>query len=284
MSGWKDDLIKELRQLSDKHSIKIEKAFIFWYIKATENLPPEQILESITDRSKDAGCDSVIFNPNLKVIKIIQSKFSENIGESSFNKDELTKLARIYNFIKTGTFDCDEIKDYIHKNLKDKLERAIRFIKEDAYKLKVDFITTLKNNPNSNIYSFPELSIYSEREIAMKYEEWKHGQVPDLGDITFNYVDMMDGPQCEPKSYIVNLNSDVLRKEYQVHKNGLFSRNDRIFYGEKKKANQEMKDTLTKCPSNFWFYNNGITILSEQITVNRDNKVITLRNPQIINL
>jgi|GEM_PF-2755336 AIPR protein. len=283
MSGWKEDLLKELRNISDKHSIKIEKAFIFWYIKATENISDNSILECITDRSKDAGCDAVIFNSNLKLIKILQSKFSENIGEGGFNKDELAKLSKVYEFIRIGKSDNEEMKDYIHKQLKEKLERAIRFIKEDGYRLKVDFITTLRNNANADIYSFPELNIYSDKEISMKYEEWKHGQVPDLGDILINYVDIMDGPQCQPKSYIVDLTSESLRKEFQIHKDGLFSRNVRIFYGDKKKTNKEMKQTLAKNPANFWFYNNGITLLSEKVTVDKENKLISLRNPQIIN-
>jgi AIPR protein. len=275
VGSWKDDLLIELRHISDKHCIKIEKAFIFWYVRATENISNEIILDSITDRSKDAGCDAVIFNQNLKVIKIIQSKFTGNIGERCFNKDELTKLNKIYDFIVAGKLDDEDIKNYLHKKLKDRLERAIKLIKEDGYKLKVDFITTLKNNTNANIYNFPELSIYSEKEISMKYEEWKHGQVPDLGDIAFNYVDIMDGPQYQPKSFIADLTSESLRKEYRIHKSGLFSRNVRVFYGDKKKPNREMKETLTKSPSNFWFYNNGITILAENIIVNKEMKIIT---------
>ena len=44
-----------------------------------------------------------------------------------------------------------------------------------------------------------------------------------------------------------------------------------------------MKQTLVEQPQNFWYFNNGITILSEKVTVLKDDKKIILKNPQIIN-
>ncbi len=44
-----------------------------------------------------------------------------------------------------------------------------------------------------------------------------------------------------------------------------------------------MKETLAKYHENFWYFNNGITILSEKITLHEEEKKIILRNPQIIN-
>ena len=44
-----------------------------------------------------------------------------------------------------------------------------------------------------------------------------------------------------------------------------------------------MERTLAGEPEHFWYYNNGVTILSEKVTVKSRDKKIILRNPQVIN-
>ena len=91
----------------------------------------------------------------------------------------------------------------------------------------------------------------------------------------------MEGPQ-DPKSYLINIKSIELGKKYLLFKDKLFSRNVRI-YQQKYKPNKAIKDTLLKFPEYFWYFNNGITILAERITLKEEDKVIILKNPQIIN-
>lgn len=283
MTNWKTSFLQEIDEICNRHKIKDYRAFVFWYIKDTENLSDTEIFEVITDRSKDAGSDAVIIDHNIKTVKIIQSKFTRNIGENSFNKDELNKINKIYDYL-TGASDYYILKDYIHSSLKEKLDKAIRFIKEEGYKVKLYFITTNKSNPNYSIYDneYQKIEIISAREIERKYEEWRHGHSPELGDIEIPYLDVMEGPS-NPKAYLLNIPSEVLRKEYLRFKDKLFSRNVRIFYSDTKKPNKAMKQTLAEEPNNFWYFNNGITILSEKVTLFKEDKKIILKNPQIIN-
>ena len=283
MANWKTQFLQEIDEISNRFKIKDFRAFIFWYIKDTENLADSEITEVITDRGKDAGSDAVIIDHNIKTIKIIQSKFSREIGESPFNKDELNKLNKVYEYL-TGTFDYYELRAYIHASLKEKLDKAIRLIKEDGYKVKLYFITTNKSNPNYSIYDnkCQGVEIISAKEIERKYEEWKHGHTPELGDVEISYLELMEGPK-NPNAYLINISSEILRKEYLRFKEKLFSRNVRIFYSESKKPNKAMKDTLAEQPQNFWYFNNGITILSEKVTLLKEDKKIILKNPQIIN-
>ena len=99
MSNWKVDFIQELTKISSKYNMNDHRAFIFWFIKATEDIPDEDVKERITDRSKDAGSDAVFIDHNTKTIKIIQSKYTPNIGDSPFNKDELNKLNKVCDYL-----------------------------------------------------------------------------------------------------------------------------------------------------------------------------------------
>ena len=141
MSSWKVDFIQELSKISFNLKMREYRAFIFWYIKATEDLSDGDVNERITDRSKDAGSDAVFPDYNTKTIKIIQSKYTLNIGDYPFNKDELNKLNKICDYL-LGKDDYEHLREYIHKGLKEKLDVAIRLIKEENYQLKPIFITT----------------------------------------------------------------------------------------------------------------------------------------------
>lgn len=283
MANWKDAFLAELEDISSKKHLKDYRAFVFWYIKAVEDLPDEDILDNITDGGRDAGIDAIIIDRTLKLIKIIQSKFSKPIGDKPFQKDELIKLNNISDYLN-GKSDINKLREYVPKKLKPKLDEAVRLIKEDGYNPKLYFITTNKANPNSSLYNDLDMpiEIVTSHELESKYEGWIHGHTPDLGEVTLDYQESLNGP-TDPPAYLVTLPSETLRKEYQKFKSKLFSRNVRVFYGESPKANKNMKKTLTEQPNKFWYFNNGITILAEKVTINKEDKKIKLKNPQIIN-
>jgi hypothetical protein len=56
--------------------------------------------------------------------------------------------------------------------------------------------------------------------------------------------------------------SDVA-KWYSDHGNNLFSGNIRHFLGERSDVNNGIADTLQNSPDNFWYFNNGITLIAE---------------------
>ena len=285
MENLKKSFLKDINDISIKKKLKEYDAFVFWYLKTTENLSEEEIIETITNKSKDFGVDAIIIDKEFKVIKIIQSKYTENIGQSCFDKDEINKLYMVYYYL-TGQEDYTKIKGYVNKLLKEKIENSIKKIKDEGYSVKLVFVTTHKENPNYQVYSKEDvpLEVISSKDIERRYEEWRHGHTPELGEIKMNFSSIMESPLSDPKAYLANFDVCELFEKYQTYKDKLFSRNVRIFYGDTNKPNKAMKMTLlSKRAQDFWYFNNGITILSEKVKINHENKIISLLNPQIIN-
>ncbi len=282
MKDWKTSFIEDLNKICEKKHVKDYDAFVFWYLKQTTDLSEAEIEETITNRSKDGGVDAIVIDKKLKVIKIIQSKYTTSIGEFPFVKDELTKLNHIRDCLQ-GKRDIEDLKKYVHNFLRRKLDEAIKLMKEDEYSLKLYFITTHKNNPNYSVYANDEnpVEIVSARDIQNKYEEWRHGHTPELGEVELSFHNIMEAPPSDKKAYLVNLNTLELRNLYKKFGEKIFDRNVRIFYGDKKPANKNMIATLSKDPDNFWYFNNGITILSPNVAINE--KKLVLKDPQIIN-
>ena len=49
------------------------------------------------------------------------------------------------------------------------------------------------------------------------------------------------------------------------HRNHLFSQNLRLFY-QSSSVNEALRRTLGEDPENFWYFNNGITIIADKVT------------------
>lgn len=93
-------------------------------------------------------------------------------------------------------------------------------------------------------------------------------------------------------AYQVNLNAydlAVLCNKYinsEIGKNILFGQNLRESLSTGSKTNSGMSKTLDNEPQNFWFYNNGITIIAEEVDLKKDERgkdILSLTNFSIIN-
>jgi len=87
-------------------------------------------------------------------------------------------------------------------------------------------------------------------------------------------------------SWVFTVTANALRDlaiNYPDHL--LFRKNVRDFLSTGSETNARMKETLSSNSeqNNFWFYNNGITILCDSATINMEQKYIHLLDPEIIN-
>lgn len=287
MRQWKDEFQEEIKEISTRHGIKPFRAFIFWYIKATEDLPNDEILSLITDGSNDGGIDALFIDHDAHKIKIFQSKFSLHIGENLIDKDELAKFNKVCEYLENSSSYIQQLREYVNERLRNKIDEAVRYIKEEGYKPELIFITTHNVNGNSHLFDVNRnVRIVGSKQLENKFKQWEVGGVPDLRGVELPYLDILLGPE-NPRGFIANLSSSDLQKMYRNYKQKLFSRNVRIFYGDSGKKrfrpNPKIRETLTTNADKFWYFNNGITILCDEIKQNSEQKILTLNNPQIIN-
>src|SRR3989344_1655068 len=280
---WEESFLKEIEELAERHNnIPLHKAFLIWYLTATENLSTDRALDLITDRSHDAWIDAIYFDNSSKKVKVYQSKYSANFGKKAFDKDNVVTFCKIYDFLE-GKLPIEQLREYANPKIKQLIDQAMIHIKDDGYLPQLYFITTHLHNENAKIINGGTLiEIVAHNELKFKFTEWQHGHTPELGVVDLPYTSALIGP-VNPKGYIVNINTGDLRKVYQKHNKKLFSRNIRIFYGnvaKKPSPNSALLKTLADTPQNFWYFNNGITILAQEVLLNDQTKIMRLKNPQ----
>jgi len=99
-------------------------------------------------------------------------------------------------------------------------------------------------------------------------------------------IDFLDasGENENCKSYLLSLKGEFLADLYEEYGERLLEQNVRTFLQFKSKVNKGIRTTIENKPEMFFAFNNGLTTTAEKIVFNNNNdKIIELKNLQIVN-
>lgn len=120
------------------------------------------------------------------------------------------------------------------------------------------------------------------REIEALYRE-RSSQILVTEDIKIEGRSMGTHSTPDWDAYLYTVKGSWLRDLFKKHDERLFSANYRGFLGisKCKKINSAIKNTAERFPGDFWVYNNGVTLLTNEVV--RKGRVAKLRGVSIIN-
>lgn len=249
---------------------------------------------SLTDGGNDKCLDFIEIDKTGQKIVVAQGYFSDKIADKAPAKkasdltiaaswlahgDEdaqtLNERVRARALECRAALDSEEIEQiellYIHNrpeslNTQEELDTCVR----TAQKLfqKYDIPVTCK-----------ELGL---REIETLYRE-RSSQILLDNEIEVVGSHMGDLSTDDWDAYIYTVKGAWLRDLFKQYDDRLFSANYRGFLGisKRKKINTSIKSTAERQPTDFWVFNNGITLLTKEVV--RRGRKTTLRGISIIN-
>lgn len=301
---FKKQILEDINDYQQRYSNvpnieKNEWAFNFWILANFFNMDEEIIEENICDYN-DKGIDSYYYNDSTNDLYLIQNKFYSTTPLSiNYVKDDF--LLRPLNWLETGMYKrCEELQKIYNQNSKAKdftlhLELYIsnNLVNESIYEEIKKFM-----NDNNNIV----VEIYTLDKIKEKYygEAILQNQQLDFNLETVNKGTVLN---INVKDYKINNPLDakyifapvitLYRMRKLCYEKGypLFNENIREYLGNKG-INKKIYNTLMNEDErkNFFYYNNGITIICDEIskvrtTSNPGNShaEITISNPQVVN-
>ncbi len=280
---------------------KDEWAFNFWVLDKLFSEDENVIEDKIVDYN-DKGIDCFVWHEELKNLYLIQNKYfddSSNLTVDYFFNDFLTRsigaldkgtytrssdLQKIYN-----KYSCEEdfqIYFYLfvtNNNTNDELVNKIK-----AYNLKATNHTA-KIFYLDDIYEmyFKEPKI-DKKDLSAMIRTRNKGTVLNID--THNYgIDqaLYAKYALTPVTVLYDLFQKAKKQNYPI-----FNANIRDYLGAKGSTNKNIKNTLLdpQDRKNFFYYNNGITIICEDIkpiqtgtTIDDCNACFEVKNPQIVN-
>jgi hypothetical protein len=130
-----------------------------------------------------------------------------------------------------------------------------------------------------------EFAIYDYPRVMALLADRERDYLPILEPYNLPYVEA-DKDMVRTtghKSWVVTVNADEIRLLGNKYGKKLFKKNVRNSLGTKSKINKGIQRTLKEDANNFWYYNNGITILSDEANLVPESKYVRIVNPQVIN-
>lgn len=284
------DLIKEIEKIRDENSLKDYHAFVYWFIETSFVFKKEDILNSICDGTHDKGVDAVIIDNIEEKVKIIQSKFERAGNKTQFNEKDIKLLGGVRDYFKSRKSLESAMRkgNAVAKRL---MNDAFDNIRNKHYSLQLIFITTHKNIPNideliNEVMGFKtgEFSVYDYTEILWLLGEKMRDFTPPIGHycLPYNDADKTLIRTSGYKSWVLTVSLDNICSLVNKYPNKLFRKNVRNFLGNSI-CNRGIQGTIENDPANFWYYNNGITILCDEANIVMERKYIRLVNPQVVN-
>lgn len=273
----------------DTNIKKDEYAFNYWVLSNIYNLDEEECNGNITEYN-DKGIDCFVHYKEDKELYIIQNKYyAENtVLNSKDVSDFLTRpiaslddgeykrsaeLQKIYNLAKKD----DEYKIFLHFYVTNNSE--------------TDDITNLINNQKNTdiITELFYLEGIKDKYYGISYQknltlETSIG-VRNKGTYLAIRPQEYALPNMSEAYYVMAKISDIftLWRQAEKAKYPLFEKNIREYLGGTSGINKAIIDTLKNSEErgNFFYYNNGITIICD--AAKADAKKVDITNPQIVN-
>jgi hypothetical protein len=281
---------EELR-ITDPGRLK-SLAFVYFCVKTILDLDNDVAFDCLTEGGGDFGVDAIHISEEYDgefIVSLFQGKYKNNLeGNANFPEEGITALINAIRFL----FDPTAKLDYINPRLLTKVEEARSLIR-DGY---IPQIRALACNNGLEWNAAAQEAI--DRAGFGEQATWEHVNPDRLVKILQASKPVNDHLQLSGQAVVEDMNfSRVLVGRVSVteiaalierHGERLLERNIRRYLGlQGNRVNEGIRNTLmNEEKSNFYFYNNGITLICDKFSYNAlqngDYKV-RVENLQIIN-
>lgn len=308
MINFRGQILEDIKYIKDTYSInnpllnKNEYAFNYWVLTKLFNIDEEVIEENITEY-RDEGVDCFVFFEDAKELFIIQNKFYSENTPVNRNYAQNEFLVRPLNSLKNNNYKRSEELQNIYNKYKNDSDFKIHLYMYVSNDLKdITVVNTFEKyqNTDDELSCYVDARIYYLADIKQQYYEERFEDTKQfscdfytLNDGTFLNInrDNYDLPNLIEAKYILTPVSQIFEilKLSRKKKYPLFAENIREYLGNKG-VNAKMAKTLEdkKDRTNFFYYNNGITVICDEVRKKTSNNSIYNRrfetkNPQIVN-
>ncbi|MBK8195137.1 MAG: AIPR family protein [Lewinellaceae bacterium] len=221
---------------------------------------------SITDGFDDNGLDAIFYDRPARTLWLVQSKFIDS-GTGGIDNGDVEKFTKGVKKLIDGDFSR------FNKKVNDRKDEILEALDDSSVKIQILFAYTGKKLSTHNWDSIndllkeqndtEEVLFFVDFNIDKVYKglETGIGRAPINEDITISNWGYIDEPF---KSYYGQITGTDLGLLWEKYGRRLFTENIRNFLGTST-VNDEIIKTIKTEPDNFIYFNNGITIVCDNI-------------------
>lgn len=305
MSDFKKQIDQDIKEYQSRLKYvsninKDEWAFNYWILDKLFYEDEELIEEKIIDYN-DMSIDCYEIYEDAKDIYLIQNKYYNDNTKITAEYVKNDFLLRGINALKNGTYKRSSELQKAFTRLKNDPEFTVRlqlFVTNDCHNEEAEKYIREFNAKNkkciANIFYLNDIKkrYYDEIEeihthITVKVESVVKGTILNINNDAYKLENVLDARYVlTPVVSIYRLYRESLEKQYPI-----FDKNIREYLGNKG-INKGIYNTLQDVNDrkNFFYYNNGITIICDSMTKIETqpsdynmNAKFYITNPQVVN-
>lgn len=277
---------------------------MLWFLRAFLADTEASAFRALTGDKSDKSVDAVLVDDGAKQVHLVQGKFRQSLGEVSENRDAVLTFADLAALPWAGSKSLQAFYQGLDPLVAQRFQELVQRVRQRKYELRLYFVTTgrcsqsLRNEATDRVFQADgpvEISIFDGAQVATIFKDYLEGVAPAVptlhlrvaseGAIRTEGAIYRYDPDREIESWVFTMTSQDVGDMYARGGIRLFARNVRGYLGAPNEINQAMAQTVKKEPHNFWYYNNGVTIVCDEAKreTQKGQDVLRVERPQVIN-
>jgi hypothetical protein len=251
---------------ADREAHILSRSIAAAAIKLLAEVDDATATNAVVDGGKDNGIDAIYYDPQGKTLFLVQSKWSGTHTSSIESGAILKFLQGVQDLVSLKKARFNEKIQTRWNLIEDALKKltSVRLIaaysgsgKIDAdIQDKIDDFVKSQNDTSELFFFLP----ITQREL---FQHFVHEAAPPQINLTvrLTHYGLVENPL---RAVYGQVSASDVAQWYRNHGNHLFAGNIRNFLGSSE-VNTAIAETLKGNANHFWYYNNGITIISEDL-------------------
>ncbi|MGG0403197.1 AIPR family protein [Priestia megaterium] len=276
----------------NKENVFLTRALTAFALQSLTDITPEIAAKSITDGFGDNGLDAIFFDKDKNELYFIQSKWNHS-GTKTPEDGEMKKFADGIRDITYFRFS------HFNEKVKNQEVDIKKILSTPGIKLKVIITHTgigISDHAQRTLNGLVEEQNIANGDTA----EWINFDLEklykavlgesvldpiNLNEVVLNEWAIKEKPN---KSFYGRITGDQVASWWESYGDRLFAKNIRHLLSEGD-VHKEISKTIESEPNNFWYYNNGITMICDTVKKasamgdRRDIGIFKCENIHIIN-
>lgn len=293
----------ELNQIRKRNpALKDDSAFVLWFLQSYLVDSEETAKKALTGVCGDKNIDAIFIDEKVKQANIIQGKFHYAEGYREKRNDVLA-FADLSLKPWGGSSELEVFYNRLDPLVRQKFEELVGRVRRNKYVLRLFYVTTGTCSPqiiseaNERVRQSngpSEIYIIDYDRVLTIFKDYLEGVAPAVPLLNLKIVSEgaiyhegmlhRHDPERGIDSWVFSMSGKDIGELYDKVGIRLFARNIRGYAGDTD-VNKSIARTIKNEPHNFWYYNNGLTIVCDGVKHEEQGreKVLVVENAQVIN-
>lgn len=292
-------LLKRVQQLKSLNStLADDNLFVLWFLRAQVPGSAEAHIDAVSGVSGDNNVDALLVDDDREVIYCVQGKYPKNLNKGSENQNDVLAFARVCEALLA---DDAAFKDWsigMDELVKKRVNSARKAFRSGKFTLHLRYVTLNKcSDPIrrkakalvGKASSKASFEVFDGKRVIEILKKFEIGMAPAVPSLEFpvapgGAIYRLDSSKGI-EAWVMSMNGGDIARLYSETGDVLFASNIRGFLGDQYGVNDSMKSTLKTDPDNFWYFNNGITVICSHAHEIPDlpQRTLVVHDAQIIN-